>query len=107
MAKLVAVPFWEDPFESDCYLPIEATEDSTLEELRTMHRKVNEEDYGEGYEEPVGFWILTEESSKTVKDLFKNHGDIVWTTDRVYQTISQAKRESARLAVKTLGQFPE
>jgi hypothetical protein len=111
MTELIAIPFGKEGiFDYKHFFfgqdKIPATEESTFEELRALHKTsflCHEEDMT-GDDVPVGFWLLTKESYTTIEIV----ADIYSGNERCVAKIVEkaAKKLCEHLAVKTLKDIP-
>lgn len=109
--KLIAIPFGKEGTSDYSYFffgqdKIPATEESTFEELKALHRTsfLNHEEEMTDDDVPVGFWLLTEKDFITVEvvaDIYEDHESCV---AKVVE--KAAKKLCEHLAVKTLKVIP-
>lgn len=109
--KLIAIPFGKKGvFDYKHFFfgqdKIPATEESTFEELRDLHRTsfLNHEEEMTDDDVPVGFWLLTEKDFTTVEIV----ADVYGGNERCVAKIVEkaAKKLCEHLAVKTLKATP-
>jgi hypothetical protein len=114
--KMIAVPFGADGFLGDSSFwvgdDLEVSEDAKLEECLAAHRANAESEaelegdvLDEGYEAPVGFWLLDRKSLDTACVAYD--ADMGGSDTESYTCNRAAKHLCAHLAARVLGTFPD